>query len=123
LSTFKDGFRILFMIGKLVKEERPLEFFSLAAAVLVLIALVLIVPIVITFLETGLVPRLPTAVLSMGLMILAFLALAAGLILDTVTRGRREMKRIAYLSHPAPQMPKTPVAAVHVAGHDPALRH
>jgi hypothetical protein len=122
LSTFRDGFRILFMIGKLVKEERPLEFFSIVAALLALIAVVLIVPIVITFFETGLVPRLPTAVLSMGLMILAFLALAAGLILDTVTRGRREMKRIAYLAHPAPQLPKTPVAAVHVAANDPTVR-
>jgi len=102
LSTFRDGFRILFMIGKLVKEERPLESFALTAGVLALVSVILAVPIVTTFLETGLVPRLPTAVLSTGLMILAFLALAAGLILETVTRGRREMKRLAYLSHPAP---------------------
>jgi glycosyltransferase involved in cell wall biosynthesis len=104
LSTFRDGFRILFMIGKLVKEERPLESFALTAGVLALISVILAVPIVTTFLETGLVPRLPTAVLSTGLMILAFLALAAGLILETVTRGRREMKRLAYLSHPAPDL-------------------
>ena len=103
LSTFKDGFRILFMIGKLVKEERPLESFAITAAVLALISVVLAVPIVVTFLETGLVPRLPTAVLSTGLMILAFLALACGLILETVTRGRREIKRLAYLAHPAPR--------------------
>ena len=123
LSTFKDGFRILFMIGKLVKEERPLEFFALAAAVLAVVSLVLAVPIFVTFFETGLVPRLPTAVLALGLMILSFLAVAAGLILETVTRGRREMKRIAYLSHPAPQLPSSPQAAVHVVGHDPSLRH
>ncbi len=103
LSTFRDGFRILFMIGKLVKEERPLESFAITAGVLALVSVILAVPIVTTFLETGLVPRLPTAVLSTGLMILAFLALAAGLILETVTRGRREMKRLAYLAHPAPQ--------------------
>jgi len=104
LSTFKDGFRILFMIGKLVKEERPLESFSLTAVVLALFSVILAWPVLLTYLETGLVPRLPTAVLSMGLMILAFLAVASGLILETVTRGRREMKRIAYLSHPAPTL-------------------
>ena len=123
LSTFKDGFRILFMIGKLVKEERPLEFFSFAALLLALLSMALAAPIFMTYLETGLVPRLPTAILSMGLMILAFLAIACGLILETVTRGRREMKRMAYLPHPAPQLPSTPLAAVHVVGHDPSLRH
>ncbi len=112
LSTFKDGFRILFMIGKLVKEERPLESFSLTAALLTVIAVILAWPIFRTFLETGLVPRLPTAVLSMGLMILAFLAVACGLILETVTRGRREMKRLAYLTHPAPQLPAPMLSAV-----------
>ena len=119
LSTFKDGFRILFMIGRLVKEERPLEFFSIAAAALTLIAVILAVPIVVTFLETGLVPRLPTAVLSTGLMILAFLAFACGLILETVTRGRREMKRIAYLSHPAPRVPAPVLSAVQSAHEAP----
>jgi len=108
LSTFKDGFRILFMIGKLVKDERPLEFFLLAAAVLTLISVALAWPVVLTYLETGLVPRFPTAVLSMVLMILAFLAVACGLILETVTCGRREMKRLAYLSHPAPTLPLQP---------------
>jgi glycosyltransferase involved in cell wall biosynthesis len=117
LSTFKDGFRILFMIGRLVKEERPLEFFSIIAAALAVISVTLVVPVVVTFLETGLVPRLPTAVLSTGLMILAFLALTCGLILETVTRGRREMKRIAYLSHPAPRLP-VPVQSAVQSGHD-----
>jgi len=102
LSTFKDGFRILWTIIVLVKEERPMQFFSLLALLLAAGSTSLIIPIVIQFFETGLVPRLPTAVLSMGLMILCFLSLTCGLILDTVTRGRREMKRMTYLSIPAP---------------------
>jgi glycosyltransferase involved in cell wall biosynthesis len=103
LSTFKDGFRILWTIIVLVKEERPMQFFSLLACFFAVISTALIVPILVRFFETGLVPRLPTAVLSMGLMILAFLSLTCGLILDTVTRGRREMKRMQYLSVPGPQ--------------------
>ncbi|MGH8572626.1 MAG: glycosyltransferase family 2 protein, partial [Gammaproteobacteria bacterium] len=90
LSTFKDGFRILWMIAKLVKEERPMESFSVTAAALALASVGFAWPIFATYMETGLVPRLPTAVLSTGLMILAFLALSCGLILETVTRGRRE---------------------------------
>lgn len=108
LSTFKDGFRILKMIGRLVKEERPMEFFSVAAAVIAVIAILLAAPVVVTFWESGLVPRLPTAVLAMGLMILAFLSLVCGLILETVTRARREMKRLRYLELPAPHFPYTP---------------
>ena len=103
LSTFKDGFRILWLIGKLVKEERPMQTFSLAALVLALASIVLAWPVVITYLETGQVPRLPTAVLSTGLMILASLAVTCGFILETVTRGRREMKRMRYLELPAPR--------------------
>lgn len=103
LSTFRDGFRILFMIGKLVKEERPLESFSLMAAVFTAVSIVLASPVIVTFYETGLVPRLPTAVLAAALMILAFLSLTCGLILETVTRGRREIKRLAYLAQIAPQ--------------------
>ncbi len=102
LSTFKDGFRILGMIGKLVKEERPLASFSATALVLALASLILAWPIFLTYMETGLVPRLPTAVLSTGLMLLAFLSLASGLVLETVTRGRQEMKRLRYLELPAP---------------------
>lgn len=105
LSTFKDGFRILWMIGKLVKEERPMQFFSIIAGILALVSVVLAWPVVTTFLESGLVPRLPTAVLSMGLMIVGFLSLTCGLILETVTRGRREMKRLRYLELPAPDFP------------------
>ncbi len=101
LSTFKDGFRILWTILVLVKEERPIQFFSLFAVFLAIFSLALITPILIEYAHTGLVPRLPTAVLSMGMMIFAFLSMTSGLILDTVTRGRREMKRMRYLNIPA----------------------
>lgn len=102
LRTFHDGFRILRTIVLLIKEERPLQFFSSAAAVLTLASLVLGWPLVATFLQTGLVPRLPTAVLATGLMILAFMSVIAGLILDTVTLSRREMKRLHYLGLQGP---------------------
>ncbi len=102
LSTFKDGFKILLTIVVLIKEERPLQFFSLLALVFAFASSVLMLPIVVEFLETGLVPRLPTAILSMGLMFLGFFSLTAGMILETVTRGRREMKRMRYLNIPAP---------------------
>lgn len=102
LSTYKDGLRILFMIGKLVKEERPMQSFMITAAGLAVASLLLAVPLILTYIETGLVPRLPTAVLAAALMILSFLSLTCGLILDSVTRARREAKRLAYLSLPAP---------------------
>jgi glycosyltransferase involved in cell wall biosynthesis len=102
LNTWRDGFRILLMILQLYRSERPLVFFGAFGALLAAVSLVLALPIVITFVETHTVPRLPTAVLSMGLMLMAFLAFAVGLVLDTVTRGRREMKLLAYLSHRAP---------------------
>ena len=102
LRTGRDGLRILWAIFRLVKGERPLAFFTVVFALLAAFALGLGGPVVATFLETGLVPRLPTAVLSTGLMLLAFLSLAAGFILDTVTRGRTEMKRLHYLSLQAP---------------------
>lgn len=105
LSTFRDGFRILWMIIVLIKEEKPMAFFSLLSGLLAFMSIGLIAPILIEFFETGLVPRLPTAVLSMGLMILAFLSLSCGLILETVTRGRSEMKRMRYLNIPAPEKP------------------
>jgi glycosyltransferase involved in cell wall biosynthesis len=101
LRTYRDGWRILTEILMLFKEERPLSFFSIIAAFLAVLALILAYPIFVTYLSTGLVPRFPTAILSTGLMILAFLSLTCGLILDTVTRGRREMKRLVYLSLPA----------------------
>ncbi len=102
LNTFRDGFRILRTILTLVKAERPMAFFFAMFFVLFMAGLMLAVPLVDTWLHTGLVPRLPTAVLSMGLVLLAFLSLTCGLILDTVTQGRREMKRMRYLAIPAP---------------------
>jgi hypothetical protein len=98
LRTGRDGLRILWAILRLVKGERPLAFFTGVFALLAAVAIALGAPVVATFLETGLVPRLPTAVLSTGIIVLAFLSLAAGFILDTVTRGRTEMKRLHYLS-------------------------
>jgi len=102
LSTWHDGFRILWTVLKLYRAERPLALFGSFGIALALIAIGLAIPIFITYLQQGLVPRLPTAVLSTGLMLLAFLSIACGLILDTVTRGRREAKLIAYLALRAP---------------------
>ena len=101
LRTFRDGFRILKMIMILVKEERPLAFFTALSAGLMALAVILVVPVIVTYVEIGLVPRLPTAVLSTGITLLAFLSLSSGFVLDTVTRGRREMKRLHYLSIPS----------------------
>lgn len=100
LSTVRDGFRILRTILSLTKTERPLHFFGLFFALFATGAVILSWPVFVTFMETGLVPRIPTALLSTGLMLLAFLSLACGIILDTVTRGRQEMKRLHYLSIP-----------------------
>ena len=100
LCTYSDGLRILRTIVVLVKEERPMPFFLVCAAGLALIALALGLPVIGEFWRTGLVPRLPTAVLAMGMALLAFLAVCCGLILDSVTRGRKEFKRLAYLSVP-----------------------
>ncbi len=103
LRTYTDGIRILRTIVVLMKEVRPLQFFMLSAAVLALASILLAVPIVADYLSTGLVPRLPTAVLSTGLMGLAFLSTTCGMILDSVARGRKEAKRIAYLAIPVIQ--------------------
>ncbi|BDG10375.1 glycosyltransferase family 2 protein [Anaeromyxobacter paludicola] len=103
LNTWRDGVRILRTILALAREERPLLFFSVASALLTTLALALAAPLVPTYLETGLVPRMPTALLSTGLVILASLSLACGLVLDTVTRGRRELKRLQYLRWRAPE--------------------
>jgi glycosyltransferase involved in cell wall biosynthesis len=100
LNTWRDGFRILGTILKLYRSEKPLRFFTAVGIFLMLVSIGLAVPVIVTYLEQGLVPRLPTAVLSMGLMIMAVLAVSSGLVLDTVTRGRREMKLLAYLSQP-----------------------
>lgn len=102
LSTYRDGWRILKTIGTLYRIERPVLFYGGIGALLMLAAIILAVPLLLTYLATGLVPRFPTAILVTGMVVIAVLSFFAGLILDTVTRGRREMRRLAYLAHPAP---------------------
>ena len=102
LNTYRDGIRILWTIGKLFRTERPMQFFSIVSTFFFALSLLISIPVFRTFFETGLVPRLPTAILATALMLLSFLSLMSGLILDTVTRGRRELKRLTYLSYPAP---------------------
>ena len=102
LSTWRDGFRILWMVLRLYRAERPLSLFGAFGAALAIMSIGLALPVFVTYVQEGVVPRLPTAVLSTGLMLLAFLSFACGLILDTVTRGRREFKLIAYLALRAP---------------------
>jgi hypothetical protein len=101
LNTWSDGFRILGTILKLYRSEKPLRFFTAIGIALALTAVGLAVPLIVTYIEQGNVPRFPTAILSTGLMIVAVLSISSGLVLDTVTRGRREMKLLAYLSQPA----------------------
>ena len=105
LSTFSDGWRILTTIVTLYRIERPVLFYGSIGAFLLALAIVLSVPLVITYLNTGLVPRFPTAILVTGMTVIAVLCFFAGLILDTVTRGRREVRRLAYLSVPGPGAP------------------
>jgi hypothetical protein len=103
LSTYSDGWRILKTIGTLYRVERPTLFYGLIGIVLLVAALILSEPLVVTYVHTGLVPRFPTAILVSAMMIIAVLCFFAGLILDTVTRGRREVRRLAYLAHRAPE--------------------
>ena len=103
LSTYRDGFRILLTIVGLMRRERPLIFFGSIFLFFALLSLAIGIPVVIEYFQTGLVPRLPTAVLVTGMMMLAFLSLFTGLMLDTVTRGRWEIKRLRYLALPGPQ--------------------
>ncbi|MDA8151233.1 MAG: glycosyltransferase family 2 protein [Acidithiobacillus sp.] len=114
LHTYRDGLRILWLISILFKHERPLQFFWWIGLVLMLISLALGIPVVLQFLQTGLVMRLPTAVLAMGIMLVAFLSIMTGLILDTVSRGRREAKMFAYLQYSAYPSPLEPNG--HTAG-------
>ena len=100
LRTYRDGWRILRTIAYLVKEERPLAFFSSIFAILAALSILLGWPVVVEFMVTGLVPRFPTAILATGTMLLAFLSLSSGLILDSVCHGRRELKRLHYLAIP-----------------------
>ncbi len=101
LRTYVDGIRILNTIMMLVKNERPLEFFGIVGVLLLALGLVIGFPVIITFLETQMVPRLPSAVLAVGLVLLSFLLISSGLVLASVARGRKEMKRLAYLAIPA----------------------
>lgn len=98
LSTYRDGFRILGTIVVLFKNERPFLFFLVLGCAFMLLALVLAYPVVVTFVETGLVPRLPTAILATGLALYSLIMFACGLILDTVSKGRLEAKMLAYLN-------------------------
>lgn len=100
LSTYRDGWRILKTIGTLYRIERPVLFYGGIGALMLAAALLLAIPLVLTYLDTGLVPRFPTAILVTGMVVVAVLCFFAGLILDTVTRGRREVRRLAYLHHP-----------------------
>jgi len=102
LNTYRDGIRILWMILKLFRQERPLAFFGGLGVVFWLVSLALAIPLLQTYAETGLVPRFPTAILATGMTLTGFLSLVCGLILDTVTRGRHEMKRLAYLQIASP---------------------
>jgi glycosyltransferase involved in cell wall biosynthesis len=114
LRTYRDGFRVLRMIIRLLRNERPLAFFGALALIAFACAGTLIEPVIRTYLTTGLVPRLPTAVLATGIVIAGALSLTTGIILDTVTRGRREMRLLAYLQHEAP-----PAADVGAVSHEP----
>jgi glycosyltransferase involved in cell wall biosynthesis len=101
LNTWRDGFRILWTIVRLYRSERPLNFFTAIGTSLAIISVGVAIPVFLTYLHEGTVPRLPTAVLATGLMLLASLSISAGLVLDTVTRGRREVKLLAYLGQRA----------------------
>ena len=108
LSTWSDGVRILWTMVRLYESERPRRFFTAIAVVLAATAVILAIPIVVEYADTGLVPRFPTAILATGLGLLASLSFFAGAILETVTRGRQETKRLAYLALPAPGTPRDP---------------
>lgn len=99
LSTFKDGWKILKMIAVLIKEERPLLFFGTGAVACFILSVLCAIPVILHYLETGLVPRIPTAILSVGLMLCAGVALAMALILDTVSKTRKEIRRMQYLRY------------------------
>ncbi len=101
LSTFGDGAKILWMFAMLMKETQPMRFFGTFAAAFAAVSLVLMTPVLSEYFETGLVPRMPTWVLSLGLLLLSVLMVVTGLVLDSVSRGRAEQKRIFYLNIPA----------------------
>ncbi|RWC44136.1 MAG: glycosyltransferase [Mesorhizobium sp.] len=121
LSTWGDGARILWMFGMLMKETQPLRFFGAFAVFFLASSLFLMTPVLVEFAETGLVPRMPTWVLSVGLLLLSMLAAVTGLILDSVSRGRAEQKRIFYLSMPSGRVERSREAAAQrpAAGKTP----
>ncbi|MGC8698543.1 MAG: glycosyl transferase, partial [Halothiobacillus sp.] len=102
LRTYRDGWRILMLILKLIRHERPFLFFGFISMLLALLAFSISTPLFITYMQTGLVPRMPTAVLATGIMLFSALSFVTGIILDTVTRGRRELRMLTYLQYPAP---------------------
>jgi hypothetical protein len=101
LSTYRDGWRILRTICKLFISERPLQFFTILAALLAVGAIALVIPLLVTYLHTGLVPRLPTAVLATGAMLAAMLSMVCGVVMHAIRLGRREAKRLRYLATPS----------------------
>jgi len=103
LSTYKDGWKILKTIGRLYVSERPFSFFGIVASSIATLAIILSIPVVLEYLRAGVVPRFPTAILSASMMVCALLSFACGLILDNVTRGRHEIKRLTYLAIPLPK--------------------
>jgi hypothetical protein len=109
LNTIRDGLRILRLIGLLVREERPLQFFGACGGALLGAAAMLAWPVLAEYFATGLVPRFPTLIVAVGLGASGLLSFACGLILDSVSRGRLELRRLAYLSVPAPR-PLEPLA-------------
>ena len=102
LRTARDGLRILWALLILTKEIRPFSFFAFWGSLAAIVSLMLAYPLLVTFLQTGLVPRLPTAVLATGIALLGFLSLGCGIVLDSVSRGRHEVKKLRYLEIPAP---------------------
>jgi hypothetical protein len=123
LSTYTDGARILWMTGMLFRDEKPLAFFGIIALLIACVGLLLGGSIVIEYMETRLVPRVPTAILATGLMLLAFLSLGCGLILNNVARGRRETKRLAYLAVTAHRSSVFAIGAAPMDGHDAKPQH
>ncbi|NJM35193.1 MAG: glycosyltransferase [Rhodomicrobium sp.] len=98
LNTFRDGFRILRVIGRMIRDEKPLQFFSILSVLLLAVSAVIVTPVIVTYLETGLVPRFPTLFVAVGLGVVAVLSFAIGLVLDTLSRLRFEVRRLAYLA-------------------------
>ncbi len=111
LNTIRDGLRILRLIGLVVREERPLQFFGAAGVLMLLLAGVLAAPVLLEYFETGLVPRFPTLMVAVGAAAVAVVSFACGLILDSVARGRLELRRLAYLAIPGPRIPDAGTAA------------